>query len=440
MQPINQQLSIMTEFNYKSRIADEILRRELRSSGAVLVEGPKWCGKTTTSEQQAKSVNYISDPVNLNKNMILAEMDINALLEGDKPKLLDEWQIIPQVWDAVRFAVDHSKGIGQFILTGSAVPPAIDQQERIHHTGTGRITKLRMRPMSLWESGESNGEVSLQNLFNNPQIPICSEANLTLEDIAFLICRGGWPIATTLEKEDALETAFSYYQAVTEGDISRVDGINRSPARAKRLLRSLARHQGTQVTIAGIKADMSSNDTAALDVDTVSSYINVLKKIFVIEDMEAWNPNLRSKAAIRCSDTRYFVDPSIATAALGASPADLLKDLNTMGLLFETLAVRDLRTYADELNGEVSHYRDSNGLECDAIIHLRNGQYGLIEIKLGGKNLIDDGAATLNKFASTIDTETMNMPSFKMILTAVGNLAYKRDDGIYVVPIGCLKP
>ncbi|MCQ2266016.1 MAG: DUF4143 domain-containing protein, partial [Bacteroidales bacterium] len=238
----------------------------------------------------------------------------------------------------------------------------------------------------------------------------------------------------------ALEPAFSYYQAVTEGDISRVDSINRSPARAKRLLRSLARHQGSQVTIAGIKADMSSNDTASLDVDTVSSYIDVLKKIFVIEDMEAWNPNLRSKAAIRCSDTRYFVDPSIATTALGASPTDLLNDLNTMGLIFETMAVRDLRTCADALDGEIFHYRDSNGLECDAIIHLRNGQYGLIEIKLGGKNLIDDGAMTLNKFASTIDTDAMNTPSFKMILTAVGNLAYKRNDGIYVVPIACLKP
>lgn len=430
----------MSDFNYKPRIADAILKKKLRSAGAVLVEGPKWCGKTTTSEHQAKSINYISDPINLNKNMILAEMDINTLLDGDKPKLLDEWQIIPQLWDAVRFAVDHSKGIGQFILTGSAVPLAKDQQEKIHHTGTGRITKLRMRPMSLWESGESNGEVSLQNLFNNPEIPIYSEANLTLEDIAFLMCRGGWPIATTLKKDDALEPAFSYYQAVTEGDISRVDSINRSPARAKRLLRSLARHQGSQVTIASIKADMSSNDTASLDVDTVSSYIDVLKKIFVIEDMEAWNPNLRSKAAIRCSDTRYFVDPSIATTALGASPTDLLNDLNTMGLIFETMAVRDLRTCADALDGEIFHYRDSNGLECDAIIHLRNGQYGLIEIKLGGKNLIDDGAMTLNKFASTIDTDAMNTPSFKMILTAVGNLAYKRNDGIYVVPIACLKP
>lgn len=429
----------MSEFLYKPRIADAILQKKLKSSGAVLVEGPKWCGKTTTSEQHAKSINYVSDPVNLNKNMILAEMNINALLEGEKPKLLDEWQIIPQLWDAVRFAVDHSKGIGQFIMTGSAVPPDDDEQKKIHHSGTGRITTLKMRPMSLWESGESNGEVSLQYLFDNPGKPIYSESQKSIEDIAFLICRGGWPIATTLEQEYALETAFSYYKAVTDVDISRVDGVKRSPARAKRLMRSLARHQGTQVTITGIKADMATNDTDSLDVDTVSSYIDVLKKIFVIEDMEAWNPNLRSKAAIRSSDTRYYIDPSIATAALGVGPADLVKDLSTMGLFFETMAVRDLRIYAEAIDGDVFHYRDSNGLECDSVIHLRNGKYGLVEIKLGGQKLIDEGAETLNKFASTIDTDKMKAPAFKMILTAVGKLAYRREDGIYIVPISCLR-
>lgn len=429
----------MSDFQYKSRIADAILQKKLKSSGAVLVEGPKWCGKTTTSEQQANSINYISDPANLNRNMILAEMNINALLEGEKPKLLDEWQIIPQLWDAVRFAVDHSKGIGQFIMTGSAVPPDDEEQKKIHHTGTGRITTVRMRPMSLWESGDSNGDISLQSLFEQPGDPVFGEATKNIEDIAFLICRGGWPIATSLEQEYALETAFSYYKAVTDVDISRVDGIKRSPARTKRLMRSLARHQGTQVTIAGIKADMAANDTDSLDVDTVSSYIEALKKIFVIEDMEAWNPNLRSKAAIRTSDTRYFVDPSIATAALGLGPADLVKDLNTMGLFFESMAVRDLRVYAEALDGDVFHYRDSNGLECDAVIHLRNGRYGLVEIKLGGQKLIDEGVETLKKFSDAIDTEKMNAPSFRMILTAVGNLAYKREDGIYVVPICCLK-
>lgn len=429
----------MSDFQYKKRIADEIIKRKLNSSGAVLVVGPKWCGKTTTSEQHSCSVNYISDPMNLNKNMILAEININSLLEGDKPKLLDEWQIIPQLWDAVRFAVDHSKGVGQFILTGSAVPMDNEEQKKIHHTGTGRITTLRMRPMSLWESGDSNGAVSLQYLFDNPGSMILGESTSSIEDVAFLICRGGWPIATTLGKEYALETAFSYYKAVADVDISRVDGVKRSSTRAKRLMRSLARHQGSQVTLTGIKNDMASNDTESLDVETVSSYIEALKKIYVIEDMEAWNPNLRSKAAIRTTDTRYYVDPSIATAALGIGPADLVNDLNTMGLLFETMAVRDLRTYAESIDGDVFHYRDSNGLECDSVIHLRNGRYGLIEIKLGGQALIEEGAKTLNKFESLIDTKKMNGPSFKMILTAVGSLAYKREDGIYVVPIDCLK-
>lgn len=429
----------MSDFQYKKRIADEIIKRKLNSSGAVLVVGPKWCGKTTTSEQHSCSVNYISDPMNLNKNMILAEININSLLEGDKPKLLDEWQIIPQLWDAVRFAVDHSKGVGQFILTGSAVPMDNEEQKKIHHTGTGRITTLRMRPMSLWESGDSNGAVSLQYLFDNPGSMILGESTSSIEDVAFLICRGGWPIATTLGKEYALETAFSYYKAVADVDISRVDGVKRSSTRAKRLMRSLARHQGSQVTLTGIKNDMASNDTESLDVETVSSYIEALKKIYVIEDMEAWNPNLRSKAAIRTTDTRYYVDPSIATAALGIGPADLVNDLNTMGLLFETMAVRDLRTYAESIDGDVFHYRDSNGLECDSVIHLRNGRYGLVEIKLGGQALIEEGAKTLNKFESLIDTKKMSGPSFKMILTAVGSLAYKREDGIYVVPIDCLK-
>ncbi len=430
----------MADSIYKKRIADSLLERKIKSTGAVLVEGPKWCGKTTSSEQQAKSINYVSDPVAFNKNLILAEMNINALLEGDKPRLLDEWQTIPQIWDAVRYSVDHSNGIGQFILTGSAVPLSDKEKEKIHHTGTGRITHIKMRPMSLYESGESNGTISLGGLFENAPKPIFSECNLQLSDIAYLICRGGWPIATNLEKEYALETAYSYYEAVTETDISSVDNVNRSPARTQRLMRSLARHQGTQATIIGIKNDMAANDISSLDEETVVSYIDALKKIFVIEDMASWNPNLRSKAAIRTSDTRYFTDPSIAAAALGIGPADLENDLNTMGLFFETMAARDLRVYADALYGNVYHYRDSNGLECDAVIHLRNGKYALIEIKLGGQKLIDEGAASLNKLASIIDTDKMQTPSFKMVLTAVGSIAYKREDDVYVVPIGCLMP
>ena len=430
----------MEEFAYKERIADSVLRKKLHSSGAVLIEGPKWCGKTTSAEQQAKSVNYISDPMIINKNLIQAEMNINLLLEGDHPRLLDEWQIIPQLWDAVRYAVDRRKAMGQFILTGSAVPLDDDEKNKIHHSGTGRITKMRMRPMSLWESNESSGNISLRDLFLHSAHPIYSSCELTLEDVAYLICRGGWPIATTLEKEYALETALSYYKAVTEEDVSRVDGVKRSATRVKKLMRSLARNQGTQVPISSIKKDMAANDTDALDEDTVSSYIDVLKKIFVIEDMEAWNPNLRSKVAIRTSDTRYFVDPSIATSALGVGPNDLMNDLNTMGLLFETLAARDLRVYADFLDGEVFHYRDSNGLECDAVIHLHNGKYGLVEMKLGGEKLIKEGVNSLSKLAASIDTTRMPAPAFKMVLTAVGSMAYKREDDIYVVPIGTLKP
>lgn len=429
----------MGDFIYRKRIADDLIGKKLCSSGAVLVEGPKWCGKTTSSEQLAKSINYVSDPANLNRNMILAEMDINALLEGERPLLLDEWQVIPQLWDAVRYSVDRSKSVGQFILTGSAVPLNGEEKEKIHHTGTGRITRVKMRPMSLFESGESNGGVSLEELFGNNDLPIYCGCKLQIEDMAFLICRGGWPAATFIEREYALETAFSYYDAVTEADISAIDGIARSPVRTKKLMRSLARNQGTQIPISGIKSDMASNDTDSLDEDTVASYIDALKKIFVIEDMEAWNPNLRSKAAIRTSDTRYFIDPSIAVAALGLGPSDLTNDLNTMGLFFETMAVRDLRVYADALGGQVYHYRDSNGLECDSVIHLRNGKYALIEIKLGGQKLIEDGVATLKKLEANIDTARMSAPSFKAVLTAVGSMAYRRDDGIYVIPVGCLR-
>ena len=430
----------MAKFEYKKRIADILIQKKLNSSGGVLIEGPKWCGKTTSAEQHAKSVNYISAPENLSRNQILADMDINALLDGEKPRLLDEWQVIPRLWDAVRYSIDRSKNVCQFILTGSAVPLKKEEAVDIHHTGTGRIARIKMRPMSLWESGESNGNVSLQTLFSGEAKDVFSDSNLQLDDIAFLICRGGWPISSSLEKKYALETAFSYYDAVTEVDISRIDGVNRSSTRTKRLMRSLARNQGTQIPITGIKSDMMANDTESLSEDTVASYIEALKKIYVIDDMQAWNPNLRSKAAIRTGDTRYFVDPSIATAALGVGPDDLVQDLNTMGLFFETMAARDLRVYANALDGDVFHYRDSNGLECDSVMHLRNGKYGLIEIKLGGEKLINDGVETLNSLESSIDTTRMQKPSFKMVLTAVGSMAYCRKDGVYVVPIGCLKP
>ena len=423
--------------NYRPRIADEMLRKMLRRIGAVLVQGPKWCGKTTTSEQIAKSVLYMADPAKQKAYLQTAELNTSLLLVGETPRLIDEWQLAPKIWDAVRFEVDHRGEEGQFILTGSAVPAST---ENINHTGTGRISRLTMRPMSLFESGESNGSVSFEWLFSQPEDQPIGIANLSINDLAFLICRGGWPNSVTKQKDDALALAFDYFDAVTESDISRVDGVKRVPEKVRRLMRSYARHQGTQTSVDVIKQDMLSNDDSTISENSIISYIDALKMIFVIEDMAAWNPNLRSKTAIRTADTRYFVDPSIATAALGLGPIDLLNDLNTMGLLFETLAVRDLRVYADALDGKIYHYRDKTGLECDAVMHLRNGSYGLIEIKLGGDTLIAEGVETLTKLSKKIDTTKMPNPSFLMVLTGIGEYAYRREDGVYVVPIGCLKP
>lgn len=424
--------------NYKHRIIDSLLKKKLQAKGAILIEGPKWCGKTTTAEEIAASKVMLArtDVKNNFKNLL--EIDIETALSGEPPMLIDEWQTVPKLWDAVRYTVDHRRKMGQFILTGSAVPNK-ETEDEIEHSGTGRFAWLTMRPMSLFESGESNGKVSLEQLFTNPD-KLLEKNELKLQDIAFLICRGGWPIAVELPEEAALEQAFDYYDAVTKEDIINVDGVKRVSERAQRLMRAYARHQGTQASIATLKEDLKANDNATLDEDTISSYLDALRKIFVIEDMPAWNPNLRSKTAIRTADTRYFVDPSIATAALGLGPADLMSDLKTMGFFFEAMCVRDLRVFAEALNGKVYHYRDKSGLECDAVVHLRNGQYGLIEIKLGGDTLIKEGVATLTALANQIDTERMKAPAFKMILTATGEHAYRRpEDGIYVVPIGCLK-
>ncbi len=420
---------------YKKRIADKLLEYRLEEVGAVLIEGPKWCGKTTTAEQQAKSVLYMADPDNQNTYLEMADLRIKMLLKGDNPRLIDEWQIIPQIWDAIRFEVDHRREEGQFILTGSAVPAST---EKIHHTGTGRFAWITMRPMSLWESGESTGEVSLSELFAG-SASVEGYNKLSLDDIAFLICRGGWPGSIDKGKRAALALAYDYYYAVVKSDVARVDELTRKSERTRLLLRSYARSQGAQVSINAIRQDMLENDDDTLSEKTVQTYIGALKKIFVIEDMPAWNPNLRSKTAIRSSETRYFVDPSIAVASLGIGPADLINDLETFGLLFETLCVRDLRVYADSINGSVYHYRDKNGLECDAVIHLRNGSYGLVEIKLGGAVAIEKGVSTLTSLASKIDTTKMKAPSFLMVLTAVGDYAYQRKDGVFVVPIGCLK-
>lgn len=420
---------------YRQRIADKVLKKKLAGKGAVLIEGPKWCGKTTTAEQMAKSTLYMADSEKSKQYLTMVEISPKQLLKGDVPRLIDEWQMAPKLWDAVRFEVDHRDELGQFILTGSAVPASYDE---IHHTGTGRFAWLMMRPMSLFESGESNGSVSIKNLFSAPET-IEGENALSLNDVAFLACRGGWPGAVGMDEEIALEQAYDYYDGVVKSDISRADGVSRNHDRVRRLMRSYARNQGTQASLELLSEDIATNDAASFDSDTVFSYVQALKKIFVIEDMEAWNPNLRSKTAIRTSDTRYFIDPSIAVVSLGLGPEDLIEDLKTFGFIFETMCVRDLRVYADALDGKVYHYRDKTGLECDSVIHLRNGKYGLIEIKLGGDKLIEEGAENLKKLAAKIDTDKMRSPSFLMILTAVGDYAYKRQDGVYVVPIGCLK-
>lgn len=421
---------------YKYRIADEMLASRLRRKGAILIEGPKWCGKTTTAEQQSASVLYMADPMQKQQNLQAAKINVQQLLSGATPRLIDEWQIAPSLWDSVRFEVDHRGGYGHFILTGSSVPPSLDD---IFHSGTGRFAKLRMRTMSLYESLDSTGDVSLKELFENPELQIQGSSNIDINRLAYLICRGGWPGALDLDEQDALAQAFDYFDVVCDTDISRVDDVERNPQRVRLLMRSYARHQGTMATIGTILEDLKVNESSSLSDNTVYDYIKALKKIFVIDDMPAWNPNLRSKTVLRTSDNRYFIDSSIATAALGASPNDLINDLNTMGLLFETMAVRDLRVYADALDAQVYHYRDKKGLECDAIIHLRNGSYGLIEIKLGGDTLIEEGAEALKKLSEEIDTTRMKSPSFKMVLTGVGNFPYRRDDGVLVVPIGCLK-
>lgn len=421
---------------YKKRIADILLERKLAGKGAVLIEGPKWCGKTTTASMQAKSILDLGDSEILKESKSMIEISPRKLLEGETPRLIDEWQTLPALWDSIRNLVDKRQEVSQFILTGSSVLP---EAYETTHSGTGRIGRIRMRPMSLYESEESNGRVSLKNLFEGKDFEV-QENSLTIDDIAFLVCRGGWPASISMRREIALDQALDYIDSIANYDIQRVDDTKRDPQRVYRLLRSYARNIAGQISYSTFKTDMMSNDTDTLSEDTVADYIKALKRLFVVEDLEAWNPNLRSKAAIRTSDTRYFVDPSIATASLGIGPDDLINDLESFGLIFETMAVRDLRVYAEALDGKLYHYRDSTGLECDTVLHRRNGTYGLIEIKLGGETRIEEGATNLKNLANKIDTTRMPNPSFMMVLIGIGKYAYRRQDGVYVVPIGCLKP
>lgn len=417
---------------YKKRVADDELLELLESSGAVLIEGAKWCGKTSTGLNAASSVIYMQDEDNAGMYKQMASTKPSLLLEGETPRLIDEWQDAPVLWNAVRFAVDQCQKTNQFILTGSAVPKDNDKR----HSGTGRIARLRMRPMSLWESGESNGKVSLQQLFDN-ESDVAETSELTLEMLAFALCRGGWPASIQKTGKVALRTARNYVDEVVELDVHRLDGIERNAQRVRKLMQSLARNVSTMASNETVMADVTANDTT-LSPTTFASYMNALRRIFVVDDVEAWLPALRSRTAIRTSPKRHFVDPSIPTVLLRLTPESLLKDFKTFGFLFEDLCARDLRIYAQAIDGDVYHYRDKNELECDLIISRRNGQWAGVEVKLG-RNEEDDAAANLLKLASKIDESKMQKPSFLMILTG-GQFAYHRPDGVYVVPIGCLKP
>ena len=419
---------------YKKRISDQRLALLLQAKGAVLIEGPKWCGKTRSAEEMAASVLYMQDPDTARENIQIAKTKPSLLLEGDTPRLLDEWQVAPELWNAVRFAVDRRGERGQFILTGSVSP---DRTEDMH-SGTGRIARMQMRPMSLYESGESPGMVSLATLFDGADGPE-GISDVTVEQYAFLIARGGWPEAVlrTASERITLALAYDYLEAVANEDISQADGTQKNPDRVKALLRSLARNVSNEAKTATIHNDLLGGDES-LSRPTIDQYIAALKKIFVIEDLPAWSAKLRSKTAMRTSEKRHFTDPSIAVAALRATPKRLLADFETFGFLFESLAIRDLRAYAESLDGKVYHYRDKSGLEVDAIVQLADGSWGAVEVKMGAGE-VDDAAAHLLKLKNIVDIGTMPPPSFMAVVTAT-RYAYRRSDGIVVVPLACLGP
>lgn len=418
--------------DYYPRILDKLLKLQLHASGAVLIEGAKWTGKTYTGRAMANSVLYMQNTDESLSNMKLAETKPSLLLRGETPRLLDEWQEAPVLWDAVRFAVDQRGEPGQFILTGSAVP----KDGETMHTGTGRIARVLMRPMSLYESKESSGEVSLKALFDGID-DVEGFNQITIERMAFILCRGGWPAAVKQKDEVvALLTARNYVDQIVEQDIQRIDGTEKNPERVRLVLRSLARNISTLANIQTIKADIEANDGMASD-KTIANYINALRRIYVVDDVPAWQPSLRSKTAIRTSSKRQFVDPSLAIAAMRANPDSILKDFNTFGFLFESLCTRDMRVYASAIDGDVFHYRDKTGLESDMIIRLRDGRWAPVEVKLGSKE-IEEAAGHLLELKQKVDTSKVGEPSFLMVLTG-GQYAYRRPDGVYIVPIGCLK-
>lgn len=423
---------------YIPRIADSTLQKKLRTSGAVLIAGPKWCGKTWTALNAANSVIYLQDPDKRASYLKMAQTAPSYLLRGDTPRLIDEWQTATVLWDAVRFAVDKNPQKGQFILTGSVIVDEDNDMlpdEKMQHTGTGRISRMRMRPMSLYESGESNGSVSLKALFDGTP-DVASMSNLSIDDLAFAICRGGWPATLSMDKEDSLDVAKDYIEAVCERDAAAVDRSQKDPDRVRNVLKSLARNISTMTTDRTIMGDVMANDTSITD-KTLEIYLRALRKLYIIEDVKAWQPSLRSKTGIRTSDKRQLVDPSLAVAALGASPHAILDDFKYFGFLFESLCVRDLRIYAEPIRGSIRHYHDHNNLEADIIITLDDGRWAAVEVKLGSRE-IEEGAENLKKLASNIDLSKCAAPSFLMVLTG-GELAYRREDGVYVIPVGCLK-
>jgi predicted AAA+ superfamily ATPase len=422
----------MNKKAYIPRLCDTELQMALESSGAVLLEGPKWCGKTSTAAQAAYSVLYMQDPDSRSANLALADTKPSLLLVGQVPRLIDEWQMAPVLWDAVRFEVDRRGELGQFILTGSAVP--VDNATA--HTGTGRISRLKMRTMSLFESGESTGSVSLAALFDGTQDSEGFRSELQIDELAWILCRGGWPASLKVQGSAALRMAADYVESIINHDISELDGVSKNPDRVRSLLRSLARNTSTTANYQTIIDDLEANDQS-LSSTTVSSYFNALRRIFVVENLPAWMPSIRSKTAIRTSEKRHFVDPSIATAALRMQPSALLKDFETFGLLFESLCTRDIRVYAQSIDGDVFHFRDKTGLEADLIVRLRDRRWGAIEVKLGQRQ-IEEAAKHLLAVKARVDSERMGEPSFLMVLTG-GEYAYQRPDGIWVVPLACLK-
>ena len=423
--------TVMANKIYLKRLGDNELRQALASSGAVLIEGAKWCGKTSTAQKVANSVIFLQDPDQSPSYLALADTKPSLLLSGPTPKLIDEWQMAPVLWDAVRFEVDKRNELGQFILTGSVVP----NDNITAHTGTGRISRMKMRPMSLFESKESNGSISLGELFSGTSQIFEATSELSIEQIAFAICRGGWPASIQLEGRASLRMASAYVDSVINHDVSEVDSVEKNPERVRLLMRSLARNTSTIANYTTIIEDLEATDKSISD-KTVSTYINALKRIFVVEDLPAWQPSLRSKTAIRTSEKRHFVDPSIATAIMRVDPEGILNDFEYFGFLFESLCTRDVRIYAQANDGDVFHYRDKSGLESDLIVRLRNGKWAAIEVKLGQKQ-IENAAANLLMIAKKIDTEKMGEPAFLLILTG-GQFAYQRTDGVWVVPIGCL--